>query len=160
MLSNVVLDLQQKRLILYSRLDLFHLTLGYNIKQFIAKGVCYVFVWIQFHLTCKAWRLQNHKTGSSLCVDIIWSCDMYIICSTIVLSTLLHCWYWLYIYIFVVITERAHCFHDNIYYAHLPSVKFEHSVLWITYDHFIYIYKYIYKLIIPNKEKDNYKFTI
>ena len=41
----------------------------------------------------------------------------------------------------VVITGRAHCFHDNIYYAHLASVRFEHSVchgsLMTT------IYKYI-----------------
>ena len=29
----------------------------------------------------------------------------------------------------MVITWRAHCFHDNIYiYAHLASVRFEHSV--------------------------------
>ena len=30
----------------------------------------------------------------------------------------------------VVITGRVHCFHDyiHIYYAHLPSVRFEHSV--------------------------------
>ena len=33
----------------------------------------------------------------------------------------------------VVITGRAHCFH-NIYYAHLDSVRFEHCVWWITYD--------------------------
>ena len=41
----------------------------------------------------------------------------------------------------VVITGRAHCFHDNIYiyYAHLASVRFEHSVcsgsLMATYIH-------------------------
>ena len=46
----------------------------------------------------------------------------------------------------VVITRRAHCFHDYIYiyYAHLASVRFEHSVcrgsLMTTY---IYIYIYI-----------------
>ena len=46
MLSNVVLDLQLKRLILYSRLNLFHLTLDYNIKQLIAKDLCcYVFLY-------------------------------------------------------------------------------------------------------------------
>ena len=28
----------------------------------------------------------------------------------------------------VVITRRAYCFHDNIYYAHLAFVRFEHSV--------------------------------
>ena len=28
----------------------------------------------------------------------------------------------------VVITGKAHCFHDNIYYGHLASVRFEHSV--------------------------------
>ena len=28
----------------------------------------------------------------------------------------------------VVITGRAHCFHDYIYYAHLASVGFEHSL--------------------------------
>ena len=46
----------------------------------------------------------------------------------------------------VVITRRAHCFHDCIiYYAHLASVRFEHSVcrgsLMTIY---IYIYIYIY----------------
>ena len=40
----------------------------------------------------------------------------------------------------VVITGRAHCFHDYIiYYAHLASMRFEHSVcrgsLMTTYDH-------------------------
>ena len=47
----------------------------------------------------------------------------------------------------VVITGRAHCFHDYIftyiYYAHPASVRFEHSVcrgsLMTTYDH-LYIY--------------------
>ena len=39
MLSNVVLDLSLKRLILYSRFNLFHLILGYNIKQLIAKDL-------------------------------------------------------------------------------------------------------------------------
>ena len=41
--------------------------------------------------------------------------------------------------VIVVINGRAHCFHDNIYYAHLASVRFEHSVccgsLMTTYDH-------------------------
>ena len=30
-----------KRLILYSRLNLFHLILGYNIKQITAKDLCF-----------------------------------------------------------------------------------------------------------------------
>ena len=28
----------------------------------------------------------------------------------------------------MVITGRAHCFHDNIYYAHIASMRFEHSM--------------------------------
>ena len=32
----------------------------------------------------------------------------------------------------VVIIGRAHCFHDNIYCAHLASVRFEQSVSWNT----------------------------
>ena len=55
---------------------------------------------------------------------------------------------------FVVMTGRAHCFYNIyvIYYAHLASVRFEHSVLsWITYYHLykyinIYIYIYIYNI--------------
>ena len=50
----------------------------------------------------------------------------------------------------VVITGRAHCFHDNIYYAHLASVRFEHSLCrrslmatYILYHIYIYLY-YIY----------------
>ena len=46
MLSNTVLDLQLKRLILYLRLNLFHLILGYNVEQHIAKEdlCCFIFV--------------------------------------------------------------------------------------------------------------------
>ena len=45
----------------------------------------------------------------------------------------------------VVITGRAHCFHDyiHIYYAHLASVRFEHSVCrgsLMTTNIYIYIY--------------------
>ena len=40
---------------LYSRLNLFHLILGYNIEQLIAKDLsCYVFVGTEFHLIYKA----------------------------------------------------------------------------------------------------------
>ena len=38
-----------------------YIILGYNIKQLIAKYLCcyvFVWIWIHFHLTCKAWRLQ------------------------------------------------------------------------------------------------------
>ena len=38
----------------------------------------------------------------------------------------------------VVLTGRAHCFHDNICYVHLASVRFEHSMSWIFYDHIYY----------------------
>ena len=53
----------------------------------------------------------------------------------------------------VVITGRAHCFHDciYIYYAHLASVRFEHSVcrgsLMTTYNINIYIYIFILFII-------------
>ena len=49
----------------------------------------------------------------------------------------------------VVITGRAHCFHDYIYILR-PSCFCEIWALcvsWITYDHF-YIYKYIYNIYI------------
>ena len=37
----------------------------------------------------------------------------------------------------------------HIYYAYLASVRFEHSVSWITYDHkYIYTYIYIYIYIL------------
>ena len=37
------------------------------------------------------------------------------------------------------------CMYVCIYYAHLASVRFDHSVSWITYDH-IHIYIHIYIL--------------
>ena len=44
----------------------------------------------------------------------------------------------------VVITGRAHCFHDYIYYAYLASVGFEHSVcrgsLMTTYIYILRVY--------------------
>ena len=55
----------------------------------------------------------------------------------------------------VVITGRAHCFHDCIYanyanlymnYAHLASVGFEHSVCCGSLI-YIYIYIYIYMYV-------------
>ena len=42
----------------------------------------------------------------------------------------------------------------HIHYIHLGSVKFEHSVSWITYDHYLYIYIYI------NSRQINYKYII
>ena len=48
----------------------------------------------------------------------------------------------------VVITGRAHCFHDYIHYAHLASVGFEHSVcrgsLMTTLDLFLIEHGYLY----------------
>ena len=42
---------------------------------------------------------------------------------------------------FVATHALGHILH--IYYAHLASVRFEHSVSWVTYDH-THIYIYIY----------------
>ena len=39
---------------------------------------CYVFVWIQIHLTHKAQRLRKHETGNSLYVLIIFDPILYI----------------------------------------------------------------------------------
>ena len=44
----------------------------------------------------------------------------------------------------MVITGRTHCFHDNIYYAHLASMRFEHSV---CRGSLMTIYIYIYNII-------------
>ena len=58
----------------------------------------------------------------------------------------------------VVITGRAHCFHDYIYiyYAHLASVRFEHSVcrgsLMTTYT-----YIHIYYIIHCKIKRDNHQ---
>ena len=72
-----------KRLILYSRLYLFQLILGYNNKQLIAEDLsCYVFAWTQFYLTCKTWRLRKHEAGSSLCVLILLDSVRCATCST------------------------------------------------------------------------------
>ena len=49
----------------------------------------------------------------------------------------------------VVMTGRVHCFYNIyvMYYAHLASVRFEHSVSWITYYRlYKYIYIYIYEI--------------
>ena len=72
------------------KVNMFHLILGYNIKQLIAKDLCcYVFVWMQFHLTCKAWRFRKYETGSSLYMLILF----------IILSCYMHEYMYIYIYI-------------------------------------------------------------
>ena len=47
----------------------------------------------------------------------------------------------------VVITGRAHCFHDCIYiiyYTHLASVRFEHSVYIYIYIPLLLLFSYIF----------------
>ena len=87
----------------------------------------YIYIYIVY--------ICNHENNVPSRLSPQWLCGNSCTCAHELHKTIL------------VITGRAHCFHDYIYiyYAHLASVRFQHSVcrgsLMTTY---IYIYIYIY----------------
>ena len=109
---------------------------------------CYIFVWIQFHLTCKAWGWRMYETVSSLYVLILFDPVVCIICSTIVLSTLFtllilalviidYCFFPFLLYIYTYI---YYIYYINIYIY----ISYTYTYIYNIYIYIIYIYIYVW----------------
>ena len=109
----------------------------YNLYIYVYTGIIYIHIYIHIYmLSSKQWALP--------------------VITTMALRQLMHLGRWCTMpkcmschKAIVVMIGRAHCFHNNIcsYYAHLASVRFEHSACRGSFmSIYTHIYIYIHKL--------------